>query len=392
MRVGLSRLSYPEKRCIANTSLYEARNFEYINISRYIGVINDKILKRGPIYKFNPFFGDLFVDAYAVFNDVVVTKKKWVTIFETMVPRYESIINFHRTSNENYEEIAKSKSIDEAIYRLADDKCLSINALSKNAFNIQAKLLDAYPELKHTILEKIRVTHPPQTVRNINFDTNKKEFDKSLNLVFIGRDFYRKGGGELIVAIDELLAERFLNEIDINLTVIGDVNRRDNYCIGKFNHRGIFFDRVENIISKRQNIAVYKNLANNLVMNILNSSHIGFLPTWADTYGYSVLEMQSEGIPVITTNVRALSEINYAQLLIDIPTNQFGEIIIDSTRNVENISRSIIDGIKKRIKLLFEDRQLLSKLSHDARNEIIRKHSPDIYFNNLLNTFISHEK
>lgn len=392
MRVGLSRLSYPEKRCIANASLYEVKNFEYININRYIGFINDKILKRGPVYKFNPFFGDVLVDAYAVFNDVVVTKKKWVTIFETMVPRYESIINFHRTSNENYEEITKSKSIDEAIRRLADDKCLSINALSKNAFNIQAKLLDAYPELKHAILEKVRVTHPPQTVRKIDFDANKKEFDKTLNLVFIGRDFYRKGGGELIVAIDELLVEGGVNEVDINLTVIGDVNRRDNYCIGKFNHRDIFFSRVENIINKRQNISVYRNLPNNLVMNILNNAHIGFLPTWADTYGYSVLEMQSEGIPVITTSVRALSEINYAQLLIDIPTNQFGEIIIDSSRSVENISRAIIDGIKKRIKLIYEDRQLLSNLSHDVRNNIIKKHSPDIYFNNLLNTFTSHEQ
>lgn len=391
MRVGISRLSYPEKRCIANTSLYEVKNLEYINANRYIGITNDKLLKRGPIYKFNPLFGDFIVDAYAVFNDVVVTKKKWVTIFETMVPRYQSIINFHRTSNEDYEGIAKSKAINEAIYRLADDNCLSINALSENAMRIQAKLLDTYPELKPGIMRKITVTKPPQAVRDLSSDINYKDFNNSLNLVFIGRDFYRKGGGELIVAINELLDEGVFTTVDINLTIVGDINRRDNYCIGHFNDRAAFFSHVDNIISKRENISVYKKLDNSIVMRKLSDSHIGFLPTWADTYGYSVLEMQSEGIPVITSNVRALSEINYSQLLINIPTNQFGEIVINSEKQVEYVSRLIIDGIKENIKLLFEDRILLAKLSGVVRKEIIKEHSPDDYFKRLLNTFISHE-
>ncbi|HBR2028446.1 glycosyltransferase [Klebsiella quasipneumoniae] len=391
MRVGISRLSYPEKRCIANTFLYEVKNLEYINANRYLSVTNDKLLKRGPIYKFNPLFGDFMVDAYAVFNDVVVTKKKWITIFETMVPRYQSIINFHRTKNEDYEEIVKSKAINEAIYRLAHDNCLSINALSENALSIQAKLLDTYPELKPRIMRKIRVTKPPQAVRDFCADINNKDFNNSLNLVFIGRDFYRKGGGELIVAINELLDEGFFTTVDINLTIVGDINRRDNYCIGQFNDRAAFFNHVDRIISKRNNITVYKKLDNTLVMKKLSDSHIGFLPTWADTYGYSVLEMQSEGIPVITSNVRALSEINYSQLLIDIPTNQFGEIIINSEKQVEYVSRIIIDGIKDKIKLLFEDRGFLAKLSHTVKKEIIKEHSPDDYFKRLLNTFISHE-
>ncbi|EPY5185468.1 glycosyltransferase [Klebsiella pneumoniae] len=391
MRVGISRLSYPEKRCIANTSLYEVKNLEYINANRYISITNDKLLNRGPIYKFNPLFGDFMVDAYAVFNDVVVTKKKWVTIFETMVPRYQSIINFHRTSNEDYEGIAKSKAINEAIYRLADDNCLSINALSENAMRIQAKLLDTYPELKPGIMRKITVTKPPQAVRDFSSDINYKDFNNSLNLVFIGRDFYRKGGGELIVAINELLDEGFFTTFDINLTIVGDINRRVNYCIGQFNDRAAFFSHVDNIINKRENISVYKKLDNSIVMRKLSDSHIGFLPTWADTYGYSVLEMQSEGIPVITSNVRALSEINYSQLLINIPTNQFGEIVINSEKQVEYVSRLIIDGIKDNIKLLFEDRRLLAKLSRVVRKEIIKEHSPDDYFKRLLNTFISHE-
>ncbi len=36
MRVGISRLSYPEKRCIANTSLYEVK---ILNILMLIDIL-----------------------------------------------------------------------------------------------------------------------------------------------------------------------------------------------------------------------------------------------------------------------------------------------------------------------------------------------------------------
>ena len=58
------------------------------------------------------------------------------------------------------------------------------------------------------------------------------------------------------------------------------------------------------------NISYHKILPNSEVMNILKNTHVGLLPTYADTYGYSVLEAQSFGCPVITTNIRAMPEIN----------------------------------------------------------------------------------
>ena len=57
-------------------------------------------------------------------------------------------------------------------------------------------------------------------------------------------------------------------------------------------------------------IFYHKILFNSEVMNILKNTHVGLLPTYADTYGYSVLEAQSFGCPVITTNIRAMPEIN----------------------------------------------------------------------------------
>ena len=42
----------------------------------------------------------------------------------------------------------------------------------------------------------------------------------------------------------------------------------------------------------------------------MSSCDVGLLPTWAESYGYSVLEMQACGLPVVTTNIRALPETN----------------------------------------------------------------------------------
>jgi glycosyltransferase involved in cell wall biosynthesis len=51
---------------------------------------------------------------------------------------------------------------------------------------------------------------------------------------------------------------------------------------------------------------------------------LGFLPTLADTFGYSVLEMQAADVPVVMTNVRVMAEINNTQCgwLCELPLNQ----------------------------------------------------------------------
>ena len=46
------------------------------------------------------------------------------------------------------------------------------------------------------------------------------------------------------------------------------------------------------------------------MLELLSGSHIGLLPSFAETYGYVVLEMQAAGVPVVTTDIRAFSEVN----------------------------------------------------------------------------------
>ncbi|MFH4294310.1 glycosyltransferase, partial [Acinetobacter baumannii] len=82
----------------------------------------------------------------------------------------------------------------------------------------------------------------------------------------------------------------------------------------------------------RKNIKIYSNVDNNKVIEMIREHHIGLFPTWADTFGYSVLEFQACGCPVISTDVRALSEINNNDIgwLINVDKNKYGEIVVDS--------------------------------------------------------------
>lgn len=49
-------------------------------------------------------------------------------------------------------------------------------------------------------------------------------------------------------------------------------------------------------------ITCLQNIPNEQVLEILKNAHVGFLPTIADTFGYSVLVMQASGCPVVNNN------------------------------------------------------------------------------------------
>jgi glycosyltransferase involved in cell wall biosynthesis len=106
------------------------------------------------------------------------------------------------------------------------------------------------------------------------------------NLVFVGKDFKRKGGE---IAYQTVC---YLNEqlnIDAHLTIIGS---------------------NPDIKDKRVTIIPYINKNNKeeqkLYQRILNQSHFLILPTKADCFSMVGIEANANGIPVITTNTGGL--------------------------------------------------------------------------------------
>ncbi|EJZ4106481.1 glycosyltransferase family 4 protein, partial [Escherichia coli] len=333
-------------------------------------------------FKFRPILKKILhdVDCFMFFNDIgYLDDNDWISFFETTIPRLPSIKDIHRDHNDkiNYPRLNEVKTDLES---LVHENCKRLIAISNSAFEIQSTLLKSYPEYKDIILNKTEVIHPPQ---RLLFKDKLKS--TKFKFIFVGNDFYRKGGGEVVLAFQKLIKEySFLNK-NVSLILIGDLNRKYNYVHGEFQFKISYFKQIEDIIYSSNNIRLYTNISNMSVLKLMSESSVGILPTWGDTYGYSVLEMQSFGLPVITSNVRALPEINHNDLIFNVDTNILGEIVIDSFEQRDAISEKIIDGVKKKMEYILLGDNKLHMFSEWSIDNIRTNHDPDIFYKKILN-------
>jgi glycosyltransferase involved in cell wall biosynthesis len=146
----------------------------------------------------------------------------------------------------------------------------------------------------------------------------------------IGNQIFSKGGKESVSVISRLCNEGF----NIKLTIIS-ILKPDSYATRTTKND---IKRLKQEIDKNSNaIELLGCLPNDKVLNILKESQVLLLPTYADTYGYSVLEAQASGCPVVSTDIRALPEINNNQCgwIINVPKDKFGNGILESKENIK---------------------------------------------------------
>ena len=131
---------------------------------------------------------------------------------------------------------------------------------------------------------KIRVIPPA-------FVTSRYEIEhKSKNILFIGRDYHRKGG-DVVIKVFEKLKKSFDG---LRLTFIGKI--QDRNTLEKVRRDGSisYFSHV----SKQE-----------LHEKILPSSDVFLLPTTAEAYGMSIIEAMCKGVPVVASRVSAIPEV-----------------------------------------------------------------------------------
>lgn len=85
-------------------------------------------------------------------------------------------------------------------------------------------MLDEYPALADSIKSKMRIVHPPQQLL-VAAVTDKPVDSDRVKLIFVGRDFYRKGGAEIVLAVSELVESGIISADDIDVTLIGDLGK-----------------------------------------------------------------------------------------------------------------------------------------------------------------------
>ena len=305
------------------------------------------------------------------FNGISYGRTPWVSTFETILPRFQDVLTGKHESQSDSASSAIRWKTRKAFEALAGDACKRIIALSDCNATMQRNLLGEFSAYKD-LEKKMVVMHPPQNLLVSQYTDKEVDLDGKIKFMLVASSFFRKGGMEILETFKNL-REKF--NYNLELTIVSPLRSFDHYAVQE---SAIDVQQVVKIIRENNDwIKHFPKLPNNEVLAMMKAAHIGLLPTYADSYGYSVLEMQAAGCPVITTNIRALPEINDNQKgwLIEVPKDPLGEAIYTTAEGRQAISAAIRLGLERALHEIFADRSVIPVKAENAMQSIKANHS-----------------
>lgn len=303
------------------------------------------------------------IDIIHTCNAVCVANRPWIASFETMMPRM----------------IPQTEQEKEYCLLLIDymkrSNCKAIYALSQNAYNIQKHNLMAKISCDDVemIMKKTKVLHPPQKILVTEEEFEKKHNTQKIHFIFCGGLFFLKGGREIIQALSG-----FEGEYEFELTLISTLLYDDYFTRTPYEA----MIRCRDLIKEKSWINYYESLPNAEVLEKCKEANVGLLPSLADTYGYAILEMQAAGCPVITSNVRAMPEINNEECgwICYLPVDDLGFCL---TRDVTKWSPILKAELTKCFQRIFEHPEEIKKKGKKGLERIRNMHDPQRYQDEL---------
>ncbi len=372
MKIGYTGNNYPEKRnIIGRVSKAEYINISPYNFYAYLNKINFWLMQRGrsPLFDSDYYqYQSLLpagVDGMHFFNSVSYSQTPWITTFETVLPYFNKMKSGFKDPA-TLQLLTVNPSIHKALDAMAKPSCKALIALSQSTRDIQEQVLEYFPEYRRLIEGKIMVLHPPQAAKPYE----PRDWSGKIQLLFVGRAFYRKGGQEMVHALDNLR-----KKYPIHLTIVSSLDVESGWP-------GITDAQLsedKRWLSTQDWITWYPQLSNDQVLDLMQKSHLGLLPTWQDTYGYSVLEMQANGCPVLTTSIRSLPEINPEEVgwRVQHATNVWGEWSEIPTTRESFISQELVNSLKAQLRRIFSNPKEMEYKGRNAVDRIMRDHDPD---------------
>jgi glycosyltransferase involved in cell wall biosynthesis len=310
-----------------------------------------KLTKKG----YHPFFKGMFYypllrnHKAQFFNTINLGPQYWDVYFETTLPRLGDAPKWLEYF---------------CVKKLASNKCENLYAISECAKKLQVvKIENQYPKFASKIIPKISVKYPPQKKLIKSYNDKNLSHDKII-FTIIGSDFFRKGGREILRVFNDLIPIH----PELHLNIISTLNYGDyasKTTVKDYNNATAIIANYSN------NITHYTKLPNKHVLELLINSHVGLLPTWGDSFGYSVLEAQAAGCPVITTNIRALPEINSDEIgwVIKLNLDKNLNPIIDDNIERESVSNIISENLKKILIDIVSDKTIIKQKAELLINE-----------------------
>ncbi len=353
--IGTSTLGYNEIRNFAGLNFKGFQIKKKQNLHKLFAYLYQKRTGRIHKYYWNAFkdFDLNKVVGYHFFNAISFGKKPWITTFETSLPRWDD-----------------PKKEKQGLALMAQTACQRLIAMSECAYHIQEGYLEEHhPEFKNTILAKTQVLHPPQK-KLITKLSEKHTSKERIHFVLVGSHFLNKGGQEILEAFIHLY-QKGIRHFKLSL-------------ITSFKSSMYYKDSAERIKKSRrlidkysEYISLYEHLENAKVLALLKSADVALLPTYADTYGYAVLEAQAAGCPVISTDIRALSEINNNTLgwLIKVPKDERKNAVLDQSDEVKTYSATLKHQLIGILEDIFKQPDQIKQKAELCLKKIDQKHN-----------------
>lgn len=380
MKIGITSIAYPNLRNINLKTRNRYVRINFLNSNSYLQIILKwvgKVLNMNmstylKTEGYNGFFFEVFFyDLAHFFNTISYSKQPWITTFETTVPFFRKEIEEYLYSDMNISAIQNKKILEKGLQVCASDSCKALIALSKCSLNIELDLISNFPDYEGKIKDKLIQLYPPQDLFVNSFEEKKIKVDKKLKFMIVGGEFYRKAGLEILRCFEKLSSNYDIELIivsklfnDISQAITTDDEFEANELIKKYNGKWLTH---------------FPELENNKVIELMKKVHIGLLPTYSETFGYSVLEFQACGCPVITTDVRALSEINNDNVGWIIPVGE--KTLSGEIRNINKfIDEKVIEKSLEKILIdIMHDRNSIITKSNLSIQRIRDSHSPIQY-------------
>lgn len=315
-------------------------------------------------------------DVFHFFNCINLGKhSKWVISVESGVPWPVNVTRCVESEDADLSSIAQDKYVERRIKALANSNCLGLLALSHCTENIQREIIKQFPQYESIIAKKMITLLPPQKL--VINDVKEKKVtwneEEPLTFIYVGSDFYRKGGRETVLVLSEL-HKRYSFKLILISSMAVDEKR---------------YMRTENdekeskcLIERNKDwIEYYDRLPNTEVLEKMKKAHVCLLPTWMDTFAYSVLEAQACGTPVISTSLRALTEINNENVgwLIDVPVNRLNNPLHLTREQQDNFSEKLLNGLYDKVEYVLQHREEIKDKAMKCLVKIKDYHSPQKY-------------
>jgi glycosyltransferase involved in cell wall biosynthesis len=291
------------------------------------------------------------------FNGISLGRDPWICTYESLLPRWGALSRRRRSLG---------------LRLLAARSCRALLAISRFSHDLQIRVMSrAFGAIVPEILPKMRVLHPPQPTLLDRWEEKGVPADR-LEVTFVGREVFRKGGREAVRAVLTLARE----DRPIHLNLVSSLAPDPVTATTSADREALLAD----IAAAGAAVTHYPSLPNEEVLGLLRRSHAALLPTYSDTYGYSVLEAQACGCPVITSDIKALPELNDdgCGWVIRLPDKIDGaKARLRTPRERRRTGEAIREQLEEILRQVMDRPELVREKGKRALERIRERHAPE---------------